>query len=62
MLVPEALVDVIFVDLIAAQQISKLWRLMSYLSDQIYSRISTDHDDAARRVELIVFQVYICAL
>lgn len=56
-LVPEALVVVIFDELIAQQDLARLWRLMAHFSDQIYSRISTDHDDAARRVELAVFQV-----
>ena len=49
--------DTIFDTLLAQLDSEKLWHLMAYISDQIYSRISTDMDSSARRVELLVFQV-----
>jgi hypothetical protein len=58
---PGPLCDVIFDQLILQQEADKLWWLMAYISDQIYSRIHADIDHDSRRVELIIFQVRFAA-
>ena len=55
-LTPPALVRLIFDTLVPQQEAVKLWHLMSLLPEQMYSRLSGDHDEDARRVERIIFQ------
>jgi hypothetical protein len=54
---PDVLVKVIFDTLIAQLDWKKLWHVMEYISDQIYSRISASYDEHARQTELLIFQV-----
>ena len=56
---PKQLVGLIFDNLIPSQKLERLWELLEFLSDHIYSRLSSNHEPAIRCVELAVLQLYL---